>query len=172
MSWLLDRLTLRPTRHAIDGGQRHIDSLNEHPLELVVREANTHIGDSPGLLVCKFVGAGGRAENFSLHPFDRWDHLRGVVCAVNPPGFGQSGGRATLRSMFPAAQRAVAYVREQHPDTPLMLTGSSLGAAMAMQVAADLLDQGDRNRPGDPHRARVNRHHQNNTRYQVCAPHI
>ena len=145
MSWLLDRLTLRPTRHTIgiDAGQRIFSQLNNRPLELVLRHANTHVDGPPNLLVCKFVGAGGRAENFSLHPFDRWDHLRGMVCAVNPPGFGKSIGRATLKLMVPAARQAVSFLREQQPETPLLLTGSSLGAAVALRVAADLLDQGD-----------------------------
>jgi pimeloyl-ACP methyl ester carboxylesterase len=145
MTWLLDRITLRPTRHLIEleHGHRVTLQLDDRPLEFIVRHANSHLDGPPQLLVCKFVGAGGRAENFSIHPFDRWDHLSGMVCAVNPPGFGNSGGRANLRSMVPAAQRAVEYLLAEYPGTPLILTGSSLGAAVALRVAANLQVQGE-----------------------------
>ncbi len=146
MPWLLDRLTLRPTRQPVDlpdGATRIQVPFGARSVELILQTSNEPAADRVDLVVCKFVGAGGRAEKFSLHPFERLSQLRGVVCGVNPPGYGQSEGRADLQTMVPAAHAAVDYVRELYPRCRLLLAGSSLGAAVALRVAADLKERQD-----------------------------
>ena len=140
MPWLLDRLTLRPTRHAIDHGDAVcLDiEVGDASVELFLLSANDRASDSVHLVVCKFLGAGGRAENLTAHPLEYWTDLRGAVCSVNPPGFGRSQGRANLATMVTAGRRAVTYVTGRFPDAKLLLVGSSLGAAVALRIAADL----------------------------------
>lgn len=138
MGWLLDRFTLRPTRHEInleDGARRFI-SYGPDSVELIVRDINLHVDGARELVIVKFVGAGGRAENFSHHPLDQWRDTRGRVYSVNPPGYGRSTGVATLDTLVELGVEVMQHAQDQHPGQRVLLAGSSLGAAVALGVAA------------------------------------
>lgn len=138
MGWILDRLTLRPTKHAIDvdDGERRSITYRDAQVELIVREVNSHVAMHHQLVVMKFVGAGGRAENFSDHPFDEWHDVRGHVYSMNPPGYGRSPGVASMDHMVQLGIEALQHAATEHPEQRVLLSGSSLGAAVALGVAA------------------------------------
>ena len=56
--------------------------------------------------------------------------------AIDYPGYGRSTGSPSEAGVMAAADAAVAWVRERHPDRPLVLCGWSLGAAAAIGTAA------------------------------------
>lgn len=86
--------------------------------------------------VLKFPGTGGRAERAGPHPLELWPNASGEVWAVNPPGYGSSGGRAAVRWMPEVAVASWEFVRQRHPQLPMLLVGNSLGGTSALHVAA------------------------------------
>jgi len=90
----------------------------------------------PDLFVLKFVGNASRAERATHHPLDMWDRTVGEVWAVNPPGYGCSPGRANLRSLSDMAIAAYEAMSRVAAGRPIVITGNSLGTAMALHVAA------------------------------------
>ncbi len=56
--------------------------------------------------------------------------------AIDYPGYGRSSGTPTEAGVRAAAEAAVTWMREHHPDRPLVLCGWSLGAAAAIGTAA------------------------------------
>ena len=88
------------------------------------------------LTVIKCVGSSGRAENVSDHPFDCWTEFEGSVWIANPPGYGQSAGRASLASQLPTAQAVYDRARQQAAAERCLITGNSLGGTVAICLAA------------------------------------
>ncbi len=80
MPWLLDRLTLRPTRHTIElvGADRRLCNSRQQPFELITRRVNVEAVDEAELLVCKFIGAGGRARISRRIP-----SIAGTICVAS-----------------------------------------------------------------------------------------
>lgn len=68
--------------------------------------------------------------------FARLEELDVTYLAVDYPGYGRSGGEPGEESLVAGAEAALARLREMHPDRPLVILGWSLGAAVAMQLAA------------------------------------
>ena len=85
--------------------------------------------------VIKFLGAAGRAENVSTHPFEVWPEHRGHIWVANPPGYGRSTGRASLRSAYETAQQVYQLVTKDSTVRPF-LTGSSFGGTVAIGIAS------------------------------------
>jgi len=56
--------------------------------------------------------------------------------AVDYPGYGRSSGVPSEEGVMATGAAAVAWMRERHPDRPLVLCGWSLGAAVAIGTAA------------------------------------
>jgi pimeloyl-ACP methyl ester carboxylesterase len=109
--------------------------------EVFVQAVNSlvTIGGSPrkaDLYVLKLIGASGRAETAGTHPLDVWTDMAGEVWAANPPGYGRSSGRARLSSLLPTALAAFDYLRTPAGDRPVLVTGRSLGGALALCLAA------------------------------------
>src|SRR5436190_24397648 len=55
---------------------------------------------------------------------------------MNYPGFGGSSGPARLKRMSPAAFAAFDALKSKAPNQPIFVFGSSIGSAVAMNVAA------------------------------------
>jgi pimeloyl-ACP methyl ester carboxylesterase len=139
---LLDRLVLEPSREPIDHGaqRKEVLSFDGRPLETFV-QSNTANGEPIDLVVLKFPGTAGRAERSTEFPMSFLPHLRVSMWTWNPPGYGGSGGRATMDSITKAALafwRQVAQ-RVATPDTHVWLCANSLGCATALHVAASIV---------------------------------
>lgn len=148
--FLMDRMVLRPSRHAIDyGSQKPITlSILDDVVECFVHSpfslGDDGCGDQkPDLLVLKFPGTGGRAERSTPFPAtmvspDQFSSVE--VWTWNPPGYGNSGGRATLQGMADSAiEFARQVIRKRSAEsTVLWLTGNSLGCASALWVASEI----------------------------------
>lgn len=82
----------------------------------------------------------GNGENLAtMHMAGLFDDLArlGVAwLAVDFPGYGRSTGTPSEEGLRATADAAVAWMRERHPDRPLVLCGWSLGAATAIGAAA------------------------------------
>lgn len=131
-----------PSRHEIPVEDQSRHELNYHgfPLEIWVRRNRCDSSDDAEALVLKFAGAGGRGERATLHPVDFWSDLKAEVWAVNPPGYGGSNGRASMRHL-PAVGRAVYEgIRARAAGRPVIVTGNSLGTTTALHVAAHFRD--------------------------------
>ncbi len=87
------------------------------------------------LVVLKFPGTGGRAERLRPHPTECWPRCDASIYAVNPPGYGGSGGRARVIHIPIVAAAAYTFVREQHAGS-LLVVGNSLGCLAALYLAA------------------------------------
>lgn len=135
---LADHLVLRPTRHKIRtvGKRRHLLNFAGGHLELWSHQAEANGIREAEVVVLKFPGTGGRAERASDHPADCWTRVAVEVWAVNPPGYGGSSGRASLRKIAPMAAAAYDHCRRIAAGRPLIVTGNSLGTASALLVAA------------------------------------
>lgn len=150
--WLLDRLCLRPTTHELDFRPQELFWIEDAPLRLAcyrqtqvprsrADSATLDIADrAVELLIIKFPGNAGRAELSPIHPANVWPEKRIEVWSINPPGYGQSPGRASLdhvpaiaRSVWQAAQR-------EHPNTPVLVYGNSIGSLTAMRTIAVALE--------------------------------
>lgn len=138
---LLDRLVLEPSRDPIDPGeqQREWLSYEGQPLETFVQR-NADDGPPLDLLVLKFPGTAGRAERSTNFPMSMLPHLRVGMWTWNPPGYGRSAGRATMRSISGAAVEFWRQVsgRAASPQTHVWLCANSLGCATALHVAASI----------------------------------
>ena len=104
---IADRLILRPSTHPVSsfGKHRRTVACGLETVEVWTQQIGTTNSDDADVFVLKFMGTDERAERTNYQPLSCWSNLRGEVWAVNPPGYGGSTGRASLRS-FAAAGRA------------------------------------------------------------------
>lgn len=68
--------------------------------------------------------------------FDELARLEVAYLAVDYPGYGRSGGVPSEDSLGAAADAALAWAGEEHPERPVVACGWSLGAAVSSQLAA------------------------------------
>ena len=149
---VLDRLVLRPSRHEIPvaTAQRVMFDGKVGPIEcLVHRSPNSD--SRPDLVVLKFPGTSGRAERASRFPADLIPVAasQGVSADVwtwNPPGYGRSGGRATLSAITESSVHFWREVTAQYPEpsTRIWICGNSLGCATSLHVAATVRPDSNR----------------------------
>ena len=132
---LANMLILEPSTHPIPtpGRIRRLIPFGRTCLEVWTQQPN---GGPPDLYVLKLPGAGGRAERATEHPLDYWTDLRAELWAVNPPGYGGSPGRPSVRELAPAALAAHDAMRTVANGRPILVIGNSLGTAAALHVAA------------------------------------
>jgi len=142
LGYLTDKLVLRPSRNPIPavGKQRRMVPFGRSQVEVWCQRfgpssAATTTG-LPDLYVFKLGGVGSRAERQTGHPLDFWTDLSADVWAMNPPGYGGSSGRASLKTWIVAAQVVFEYLQAQAGDRPILITGNSLGTASALFLAA------------------------------------
>ncbi len=83
----------------------------------------------------------GNGENLeTMRQVGLLDDLRGLgvpFLALDYPGYGRSGGRASERGLVASGEAALAWLAARHPERPLVACGWSLGAAVAAALAAD-----------------------------------
>lgn len=137
---LADRLILCPTTHPIPAGEkrRELWHFEQGQFEVWIQStgrAREQI--HPDLFMLKFPGTGGRAERMSEHPAEVWPDLAAEVWTVNPPGYGGSGGRASLRYVTAVADAAWAQISVRAQGKPIIVTGNSLGSLAAFHLAAN-----------------------------------
>ncbi len=68
--------------------------------------------------------------------FERWRELDVYAVAVEYPGYGKSGGSPSEGGLVAGGLAAFDWAAGRFPDRPLVVAGWSLGAAVALQVAA------------------------------------
>lgn len=138
LSRLADRLILRPTRHTLDtqGKLRRIVKYCDGAFELWNPRGEEFAPGAADVYILKFGGVGSRAERATEHPAEVWEGFRAEVWALNPPGYGGSPGEATLRCLAAVADAAYSEIRARARNRPVVLTGNSLGGALALYVAA------------------------------------
>lgn len=136
---LLDRMVLRPSRDRIDHPhqERVVLQCLGRSLECFVQQHEPN-EISSGILVIKFPGTSGRAEQSTGLPLALLDGVGGRTWTWNPPGYGGSHGQASLPRIADAAVDFVNQVidREADDGTTIWLAGNSLGCATALNVAA------------------------------------
>lgn len=135
---IADRLILQPTRNPISSfgkDRRVIEYANGH-VEAWTQRIGTTTTDDADVFVLKFVGTDERAERTNYQPLSCWPDLKGEVWSVNPPGYGGSSGRASLRSFAAAGRAAYDEIVRVADGRPLVLMGTSLGTITALYLAA------------------------------------
>ena len=135
-SWLADRLILRPTRDHI-ACKSELRWIDWHSGRFEARVHRSQPEKELDLLVLKFPGTGGRAERSNDHPADCWADLAMEVWAINPPGYGSSPGRASMRHKTAIAEAAWNAVQQVAYGRPVLVTGNSLGSMSALYLAAN-----------------------------------
>lgn len=145
-SRLTDKLVLQPTRHTLptEGKSRRLVEFGGGRLEVWVQRTEPESAGNvsrtptePELFILKLPGTGGRAERASAHPAEVWPDQTAEVWAFNPPGYGGSEGRASLRTLYPAVQAVFAQLQREAAGRPIILTGNSLGTTGALALAAE-----------------------------------
>ncbi len=150
-SYLLDRIVLRPTRDAVDHGRQHRMVLTSKygPLEAFgsqpapdSKEASPAVTD---LLILKLPGTSGRAERATTFPCELVGELNVHSWTWNPPGYGNSAGRASLQRISDASLDFFQQICERYAidgnstaRPKVWLSGNSLGCVVAMHLAAAL----------------------------------
>lgn len=134
---LLDRLVLQPTTDELptDGRVRRDLEFPAGSFEVWSTLCACQTEADAELFVLKFPGTGGRAERAGANPADVIGRPAGVW-AVNPPGYGGSPGRASLRHTAPSALAAFDALQRVAGDRPIIVTANSLGSLAALHVAA------------------------------------
>lgn len=83
----------------------------------------------------------GNAENLETLKwsgiFDRLAELGVYGVAVEYPGYGRSGGEPSESGLIEGGIAAFDWARVRWPDRPVIVAGWSLGAAVAIQLAAE-----------------------------------
>ena len=151
-SYLLDRLVLRPSRQPIDHGDQQRITLKSHgnDLETFIRRVRDgkllhdkdEMATMPEIVMLKFPGTAGRAERSTLFPAEFVGDHHVDIWTWNPPGYGRSQGRASLKRIAAAANDFYEQVKSWYGHSPrIWLVGNSLGCATAMHVAASTNDE-------------------------------
>ncbi|HEX5757972.1 MAG TPA: alpha/beta hydrolase [Thermoanaerobaculia bacterium] len=82
----------------------------------------------------------GNGENLeTMRRAGLFAELRGLgvpFLAIDYPGYGRSGGRPSEEGLTAAGAAALAWLAARHPERPLVACGWSLGAAVAVALAA------------------------------------
>ena len=134
---LLDRLVLQPTTEALptDGRVRRCVNFTDGSFEVFSALHACRNEADAELFVLKFPGTGGRAERASANPADILGRPASIW-TVNPPGYGGSPGRASLRCLAATGLAAFDELRRAAGERPIIVTANSLGSLAALRVAA------------------------------------
>lgn len=89
----------------------------------------------------------GNGENLgTMHRSGLYEELMALgvhFLAVEYPGYGRGGGRPSEGSLVAAGRAGWRWLRDRHPESPHVVLGWSLGAAVAIQVAAAAESSGE-----------------------------
>ncbi len=135
---IADSIILCPSQGEIRVEHKTQRTLAHDDGEIDVWVQRRHCSDArgPELFVLKFGGAGSRAERATMHPLDFWDGMSAEIWAPNWRGFGGSAGRASVQSLVSVGLQCYEEIRRAADGRPVLLTGNSLGTAVALAVAA------------------------------------
>jgi pimeloyl-ACP methyl ester carboxylesterase len=135
---LADRLILGPTRHEIAASGRSAIRVpcGAGHLELWVQGRGAEETESAGPCVLKFPGTESRAEDAESLALHCWRDLGVTLWSVNPPGYGNSSGAASLANIPAMAIAAVEAMRQETGHRPIIAEGGSLGCVAALYLAA------------------------------------
>ncbi|MEL7497154.1 MAG: alpha/beta fold hydrolase [Planctomycetota bacterium] len=140
MSWLkrlTDQLVLRPTTHPISNNALERQVIHSADGELEIWTAHYRANDPTAqALWIKFPGTGGRAESSSVRPANVWQDVDSKVWTVNPFGYGNSSGEATLQRFPEMIELLGEAAQNRYPDRPVVVVGNSLGSISALAYAA------------------------------------
>lgn len=137
LSWLTDRIILRPTTHPIHAaGTRRVLPFQDGELELWTHERGEEASTDPDLYVLDFPGTASRAERPADYLDGLWPGANVQLWSVNPPGYGGSSGRASLRNFPTIAGHALDALEGVAQGRPIVAAGSSLGTVSALHLAA------------------------------------
>lgn len=123
---------LHPTTSATRDGLR----VPHRGGELQVVRERSRCGE-PELFVLELLGNAARAERGSALPAAALEGLAVETWILNYPGYGSSDGRATLRALPPAARAAFDHLASHAGPRPIVVFGNSLGATVAIHLAAE-----------------------------------
>ncbi len=103
------------------------------------RELAMSHGGRPAVLF--FHGNGENLETMRMSAtFEQLDRLQTPYLVVDYPGYGRSSGIPSERSLKESGLAAMRWLVDQQPDRPLVICGWSLGAAVAIFLAAETDD--------------------------------
>jgi uncharacterized protein len=137
---LPDHLILFPTRNRIDarGAVRKSIPFQNGALEIWTADSSTAAEEGrSGLFLLRFYGNADRAERWVGSEAEMWGRRSIAVWGVNYPGFGGSTGPARLSHIGPASLAAFDALRQTAGDGPIIVFGTSLGAAAALHIAVN-----------------------------------
>jgi pimeloyl-ACP methyl ester carboxylesterase len=135
---IADRMIFQPTRNPVStlGKARRLIEYRHGFVEAWTQRIGTSNTRDVDVFVLKFAGKDERAERANYQPLDSWPDLNGEVWSINPPGYGGSSGRASLRTFAAAAKAAYDEITKVAAGRPLILMGSSLGTISALYLAS------------------------------------
>jgi hypothetical protein len=139
LSLLADRFVLSPSRDELFpyGKTRQVVAWDAGEIEVWSERTTGDAADNgldldgrrePTCFVLKFHGKAARAERSCLDPLDQWADVPGEIWSVNPPGYGGSSGRASLRWLAPAAEAVFENLVEVADGRPIFIAANSLAA--------------------------------------------
>jgi pimeloyl-ACP methyl ester carboxylesterase len=132
-----DRLLLFPPRGALpDTGGAERGTLPTELGEIEVWRARSKPGIQPIAYVLRFYGNADRADAW-VGAEARGLPFAGELWGVNYPGFGGSGGRASLRGVARAAEVAYDALSKVANGRPIVVVGTSMGTTAALHLAAE-----------------------------------
>ena len=135
---IADRMILQPSRNPVSalGKARRLIEYRHGFVEAWTQRVGTSNSEDADVFVLKFAGTDERAERTNYQPLTSWPDLKGEVWSVNPPGYGGSSGRASLRTFAAAGKAAYDEIARVAAGRPLILMGTSLGTISALYLAA------------------------------------
>ncbi len=111
-------------------------------LEVWVHRVGADTQGAPDLYLLEFPGTASRAEHCTDFVEDSWSQRCAEIWAVNPPGYGNSRGTASLQKLPAAAERALKAIRQVAGETPVIVAGGSLGSVSSLYLAAHFRVEG------------------------------
>jgi pimeloyl-ACP methyl ester carboxylesterase len=136
---LADRLILFPSTAPINPGSAIRQSIPFQAGELEIWTAASHRARQNNKIdayILRFYGNADRAELWAALEVETWNDRAVEVWAVNYPGFGGSSGPARLKQIPSAALAAFDALQSKAGTRPIIVFGTSLGATVALHVAA------------------------------------
>lgn len=133
-----DRFVLFPSRDPIDARSaiRKTIPFQDGSLEAWIARSPGANGRQPQAYVVAFLGNAARAE-FVAWDVSDWREKPVEAWTINYPGYGGSTGPARLSCMPDVALAAYDAVAKEAGNRPVYVTGTSLGSALALYVAAN-----------------------------------
>jgi hypothetical protein len=137
---LPDQLILFPSSDPINPGAARRQSIAFENGELELWTASSQLArqnNRADVYVLRFYGNADRAERWVALEAEAWNQRAVEVWGMNYPGFGGSSGPAKLQRIPRAAVAAFDALQARAGGKPIVLWGASIGATVALHVAAN-----------------------------------